>query len=822
MPALNFITQLKDVGINDIATVGGKNASLGEMLRNLSGLGIQIPQGFVITVDAYYQFIRFNNLDEVIREIAGNIDCDNLESLRRGGLQIRQLIRNSKFPKDLSEAIIEAYYALSATYEQAVTDVAVRSSATAEDLPDASFAGQQETYLNVRGPAALIDSVRNCFASLFTDRAISYRQRFGYDHFQVGLSVCIQKMVRSDLGASGVAFSLDTESGFKDVVVINGSWGLGEMIVQGSVSPDEFITFKPLLHEGYAAIVEKKMGQKDKMMVYGDGPDARVRIIPVDKSSQHQFCLSEEQILQLSKWVCTIETYYSTLKNHWCPMDVEWALDGLSKQLFIVQARPETIHSRKKNNDFTEYFITDEKRSSNIVCKGISVGDKIAAGKVHIMHSLDKRLEGFDFKPGEILVTDMTDPDWEPIMKIAGAIITNKGGRTCHAAIVAREMGVPAIVGCGNATEVLNDEQTVTVSCAEGELGLVYNGELEYTVTTTSLDDLPVIQTPLMLNVGTPGMAFQFAHLPNKGVGLAREEFIINNYIQAHPLALLHHRQLNDAELSKSIAAMIKGFKDEEDYFVQKLAFGIARIAAAFYPHKVIVRFSDFKSNEYYNLPGGKYFEPAEENPMIGWRGASRYYSDAFKPAFALECKAIKWVREVMGFKNVVVMIPFCRTVSELHKVQHTMQEFGLERGVDGLEIYLMAEVPSNIILADEFAPLIDGFSIGSNDLTQLTLGLDRDSALVADIYDERNHAVKKMITHLIRTAKQHQVKVGICGQGPSDHPDFAQFLVENGIDSISVTPDSILKTIKAIHEIEMKLGVAQPEPVADKQLIFQ
>jgi pyruvate,water dikinase len=804
-----YILPLRQVGLSDIGIAGGKNASLGEMINNLDDLGIKIPDGFVITVYAYREFIESSGLDQEIRRLVKTIDYDSVESLRRAGLQVRQLIRNSKFPPALSAAIIEAYHQLSGQYGQTDTDVAVRSSATAEDLPDASFAGQQETYLNVRGPAALMDSVRNCFASLFTDRAISYRESFRFDHFEVGLSVCVQKMVRSDLGVSGVAFSLDTESGFKDVVVINGSYGLGEMIVQGAISPDEFIVFKPTLKKGFASIIEKKLGSKDKLMVYGDDPDERVKVIPTDKNLQHRFCLEEGMVLKLARWVCLIEDYYSKLKHRWCPMDVEWAVDGLSGELFIVQARPETIHSRKEHNTLTEYRMSETSRQAIPILKGIAVGDKIASGKVNIMHSLDKRVtDGHEFAAGDVLVTDMTDPDWEPIMKKASAIITNKGGRTCHAAIVAREMGVPAIVGCGNATERLSDGQVVTASCGEGDEGMVYEGMLDFQKIETDLDSLPEIRTPMMLNVGSPAMAFHYSHLPHRGVGLAREEFIINNYIGVHPVALLTHGTLKDSELSDTIRKKIQGFADEEDYFVRKLSYGVARIAAAFYPEKVIVRFSDFKSNEYFNLLGGKYYEPKEENPMIGWRGASRYYAPQYKAAFGMECKAIRRVREEMGLDNVVVMIPFCRTVEELHKVKQVMKEYGLEQGASGLEIFLMAELPSNIILARQFAQHIDGFSIGSNDLTQLTLGLDRDSSLVAHIYDERNEAVKELLRMLIRTAKECGVKVGICGQGPSDFPDFAQFLVEEGIDSISVTPDSVIKTIKAIYKIE---GAAVP-----------
>ena len=799
-----FILGLQEAGIHDIARVGGKNASLGEMIRHLSKLGIRIPAGFIITVEAYQVFISYNQLADKISQLIAEIDYDNIESLRRAGLQIRNMIRNTKFPPELSKMIIEAYYQLSAQYGQETTDVAVRSSATAEDLPDASFAGQQETYLNVRGPAAIMDSVRNCFASLFTDRAISYRHNFGFDHFAIGISVCIQKMVRSDLGSSGVAFSLDTESGFKDAVVINGIFGLGELIVQGSISPDEFIVFKPVLDGNFVPIIEKKLGLKDQMMVYGDDPDERVKTIPVDKSTQNKFCLDDEKILQLAKWVTIIEKYYSKLKNHWCPMDIEWAVDGLTQQLFIVQARPETIHSRKDHNKLTEYLMQPHQQKP--ILKGIAVGDQIGCGRVKIMYSLDKRLtDGNEFKAGDVLVTDMTDPDWEPIMKKASAIITNKGGRTCHAAIIAREMGVPAIVGCRNATQLLADGMEVTASCSEGDEGFLYNGKLDFDIVETRLDELPQIDTKLMLNVASPSLAFRFSHIPNGGVGLAREEFIINNYIGIHPMALLRHKQLKDEALSEHIKSAIRGFENEEQFFIQKLSFGIAKIAAAFYPNTVIVRFSDFKTNEYRNLVGGEHFEPLEENPMIGWRGASRYYSESYREAFGLECKAIYHVREKMGLANVAVMIPFCRTVEELEKVTDIMSEHGLEKDKAGLELYLMAELPSNIMMAKEFAAHITGFSIGSNDLTQLTLGLDRDSALVAHLYDERNPSVKRLLKMLIRQAKEAGVKVGICGQGPSDHPDFAQFLVEAGIDSISVTPDSVIKTIRAIHAIEQK-----------------
>lgn len=803
-----IVLPLKSVGLDDLEMVGGKNASLGEMLQNLTEAGINIPNGFVITVEAYRRFIAFNHLDQQIKDMMKEVEVTNIESLRRGGLRIRQLIQNSRFPPEFSAEIIEAYKGLSAEYDQEFTDVAVRSSATAEDLPDASFAGQQETYLNVRGPVSVMDCVRNCFASLFTDRAISYRESFGYDHFSIGLSVCVQKMVRSDLGASGVAFSIDTESGFKNTVLINASFGLGEMIVQGSVSPDEYMVFKPTMKKGFASIIEKKAGSKDVMMVYGDDPDERVKVIPTDKSLRSRFCLKDETILKLANWVTDIETYYSKRKGKWTPMDVEWGIDGISRELFILQARPETIHSRKNQEKLVEYVIADETRGEKLILEGIAVGDKMASGAVSIMYSMDKRIsEGNEFRTGDVLVTDMTDPDWEPIMKKASAIITNKGGRTCHAAIVAREMGIPAIVGCGNATTLLSEGQFITASCAEGSVGYIYEGEIPFNTKETDISEIPETKTKVMLNVASPSMAFQFSHLPNKGVGLAREEFIINNYIKAHPLALLNHKTLNDPELTASIQQLMVGFDSEEDFFIQKLSFGIARIASAFYPEKVIVRFSDFKTNEYYNLLGGKYYEPSEENPMIGWRGASRYYSKSYKEAFGLECKAIDNVRNNLGLDNVVVMVPFCRTIDELQKVQGVMKEYGLERGKDGLEIYLMAEIPANIILAEDFAKHIDGFSIGSNDLTQLALGIDRDSSLVAHLYDEMNPAVQEMIRMVIRKAKAAGVKVGICGQGPSDNPEFAKFLVEEGIDSVSVTPDSLVKTVNAIAEIEKVLG---------------
>jgi pyruvate,water dikinase len=800
-----YTIDLNKVSMKDLLLVGGKNASLGEMIQNLTQQGIKIPGGFAITSSAYWAFLEHNNLQDIIKQIILSIEKDNVVSLRRAGTKVRQIIRNGKWPRELKNEIRTKYNLLSKSYGQVVTDVAVRSSATAEDLPDASFAGQQETYLNVRGPETLLESVRNCFASLFTDRAISYRDSFGFNHFDVALSVCVQKMVRTDLGASGVAFSIDTESGFKDSILINGSYGLGEMVVQGFVSPDEFLVFKPTLNSGYASIIEKKMGVKDRKMVYGDDPGKMTKIIHVEEHQQNQFCVNDEQVLQIAKWVNLIELYYSERKKGWCPMDVEWGIDGLTNQLYILQARPETIHSQKEQDKIVEYKLNSECKNDKLIT-GIAVGDGIGVGEVNIMFSIDGRdgsADGNNFKEGSILVTEMTDPDWEPIMKKASAIITNKGGRTCHAAIVAREMGVPAIVGTGNATKILNDNQSITVSCAEGNVGNVYAGAIAFKKLETDLNDLPKVLTPVMLNVASPDLAFKFSNLPHKGVGLARQEFIVNNYIQAHPLALLEHKKIGDQDLSAKILELTRGYEDEETFCVKRLSYGIARIASAFYPQKVIVRLSDFKTNEYKNLLGGKYFEPTEENPMIGWRGASRYYSAEYKHAFGMECKAIKRVREKMGLENVVVMIPFCRTVSELHKVYNVMEEYGLIRGNNNLEIYLMAELPSNILLAEDFAQYIDGFSIGSNDLTQLTLGLDRDSALVADLYDERNEAVKRSIKMLIKAAKKTNTKVGICGQGPSDFPDFAEFLVREGIDTISVTPDSLLKTLRIIEKVE-------------------
>ncbi|MBD3615402.1 MAG: phosphoenolpyruvate synthase [Gracilimonas sp.] len=803
-----MIKNLSEVSLEMIDEVGGKNASLGEMISSLSSRGISVPEGFVLTVEVYDRYMKENGIEDKIRSMIEKLDVNDLVQLRKTGMEIRQIVLDGEFPEDLQDKIKTRYTELSRKYGKDSTDVAVRSSATAEDLPEASFAGQQDSFLNVRGPNSVLSSIKACFASLFTDRAISYRASTDFAHKDVKLSVGIQKMARSDLGASGVAFSIDPESGFEHTVVINGTFGLGELLVQGEISPDEFIVFKPTLKEGKKAIIGKKLGNKTHKLAYGHKPNEMTKRLSLEESMRDKYCLSDDDVLQLAEWVVEIEKHYTERNGRWSPMDIEWAYDGLSNELFIVQARPETIHSNNMGT-LTEFKIDDKNREGKLILEGTAVGDKIGSGKVNIIHTLDGRdgsADEISFQSGEVLVTEMTDPDWEPLMKKASAIITNKGGRTCHAAIVAREMGIPAIVGTEIATKCLKKSQKVTVSCGEGATGKVYEGVINYEEIHHKITELPATQTPVMLNIASPDLAFRLSGIPNSGVGLAREEFIINNYIKIHPLALLHHKEIGDEQLSTKINEIIYGYDDESEFFVEKLSFGIAHIGAAFYPSRVIVRFSDFKSNEYKNLLGGSYFEPEEENPMIGWRGASRYYSDKYKEAFGLECKAIKRVRDQYGLTNITVMIPFCRTPEELQKVLQTMGEFGLKRGKNGLEVYLMAELPSNIILAEEFAAHIDGFSIGSNDLTQLTLGLDRDSSLVAHVYDERNEAVKRMILMLLEKAKKTGTKVGICGQGPSDFPDFAEFLVYHGIDSISVTPDSIFKTLHSIHDLEQNL----------------
>ncbi|MDL1956820.1 MAG: phosphoenolpyruvate synthase [Candidatus Desulfofervidus auxilii] len=812
-----FILWFDEISIKDVPLVGGKNASLGEMFQKLKPAGVNVPGGFAITAAAYKYFIEKAGIFKEIKEILDSLDIHNIEDLRQKGKAVRELIRNAPLPEDLMQQIVENYKKLSANYGEAMIDVAVRSSATAEDLPDASFAGQQETFLNIRGEERLLQACRECFASLFTDRAISYRTDKGFGHFDVYLSIAIQKMVRSDAASSGVMFTLDTESGFKDVVFITAAYGLGENIVQGKVNPDEYYVFKPTLHLGKRPVLSKTMGSKEIKMVYTEDGKS-VKNIPTTDEERHRFVLTDDEILLLAKWACKIEEHYGK------PMDIEWAKDGDGKsvgtgEFFIVQARPETVHALK-DYSFIENYVLKEKyyeleKIGKVLCKGLAVGSKIGQGKAHIIASAEHIAE---FKPGEVLVTEMTDPDWEPIMKVASAIVTNRGGRTCHAAIVSRELGIPCVIGTGDATEIIKDGQEITVDCSEGEVGYVYDGIIPFEIEHIDLKTLPKTKTKVMMNVGIPEKAFLQGQIPCDGVGLAREEFIINSHIGIHPLALIHFEELKkqattDPQIAKIVAEIeekTKGYPNKEAYFVEKLASGIARIAAAFYPNDVIVRLSDFKTNEYANLIGGQLYEPHEHNPMIGWRGASRYYDEKFKPAFGLECKAILKARNEMGLTNIKVMIPFCRTPEEGKKVIEAMKEFGLVQGENGLEIYVMCEIPSNVVLADEFAKIFDGFSIGSNDLTQLTLGLDRDSELVSYLYDERNEAVKRLISQVIKVAREKNRKIGICGQAPSDFPEFTEFLVKCGINSISLNPDVVVKTKLLIAKIEKELGMAE------------
>jgi pyruvate,water dikinase len=801
-----FILWFDQLGIEDVPLVGGKNASLGEMYRILTPKGINIPNGFAVTAYAYRYLLEKAGIENKIKEILSDLDTKNIDNLRERGYKVRHAILSAKIPKDVEYAIIEAYSHLCKQYGPN-TDVAVRSSATAEDLPDASFAGQQETYLNITGEYDLIEACKKCFASLFTDRAISYRVDKKFDHFKVSLSIGVQKMVRSDKASSGVMFSIDTESGFADVVLINSSYGLGENIVQGVVNPDEFYVFKPTLKKGFRPIVYKKAGGKTQMMVYApDGSKHFTKNVPVPEDQRRDFSITDDEVLALAKWACIIEDHYSEKAGHFKPMDLEWAKDGVDGKLYIVQARPETVQSQKDLTKLREYVLLEK---GNVLISGESVGEKIGAGGVNVI----KHVEEINrFKEGQILVTDMTDPDWEPIMKIATAIVTNRGGRTCHAAIISRELGIPCIVGTLRGTEVLKTGQDVTVCCSQGQEGQVYDGKLRYQVKETDLKTIPKTKTMIMMNVGNPEQAFETSFLPNDGVGLAREEFIITSYIKIHPQALLNYEGIKkdpkNSGLIEEIDSLTHGYKDKTGFFVDKLAQGVGTIAAAFYPKDVIVRFSDFKSNEYANLIGGKLFEPIENNPMIGWRGASRYYSKEYQKAFELECKAFKKVREDYGLTNLKMMIPFCRTIEEGKRVLEVMEENGLKRGENGLEVYVMCEIPSNVILADQFSQIFDGFSIGSNDLTQLTLGLDRDSALVSHIYDERNDAVKRLISRVIKDAHHYSRKIGICGQAPSDFPDFASFLVSQGIDSISLNPDTVVKTRLKIAEKEKELGI--------------
>jgi len=801
-----YLKWLHETGIEEIDLVGGKNASLGEMIKNLKHLNINVPNGFVVTANSYDLFMSHNNLNEKINAIINETNVDDFVCLKRNSLKIRNLITDGDFPETLKLDIVQYYKDLSFKYldingvPQAYTDVAVRSSGTSEDLPDASFAGQQDTYLNVRGNAHLLEKIKSCFASLYTDRAICYRKTMGFsNNSSIKLSVCVQKMVRSDLGCSGVAFSIDPDSGFKDVIVINASWGLGEMVVSGQVKPDEFIVHKKTLELGYSAIIDKTLGDKLNKMVYADEHDERTKIVQVEQCKQTRFCMDESLILQLAQWTHSIEKYYSNKHNKWCPVDVEWALDGLTNELNIVQARPETIHSRKHNvNEYIEHALDcSNDLKSKLICTGVAVGSTIGRGKVKLIFNLDTR-DCEEFMEGDVLVTEYTDPTYEPLMKKASAIITDKGGRTSHAAIVSRELGKPAIVGCGNATKLLKMNQTVTACCSEGDIGKVFDGLIDYSVKKTNLENVPTLEncnTKLMLNIGNPNNVFKHHNLPVVGVGLAREEFIIANTIGIHPLAILNPDRTTD-DIKRFIEIKSRGFSDPRDFYVKRLAYGISRIGATFYPHPVIVRFSDFKSNEYKDLVGGTIFEPNEENPMLGFRGCSRYYSDFFKHAFQLECEAVAYAREIIGLSNVVVMLPFCRTVEECTKTIEMMKQFGLERGINGLKIYLMCEIPANVILADDFCKHVDGFSIGSNDLTQLCLGLDRDAGNLSFIGNETNAAVKIMISSAIKSCKKNGVKIGICGQGPSDIPEFAEFLVNEGIDTMSLVPDSIVKTL--------------------------
>lgn len=790
------IRWFEEIGIDDIALVGGKNASLGEMYRELASKGVKVPNGFAVTAEAYRSFLRETRVDQRITDLLQGLDTRNVENLRQRGRQIRQAMLAASLPQDLDQAITTAYDRLSEGSRDPV-DVAVRSSATAEDLPDASFAGQQETYLNVQGHQALLDACKRCFASLFTDRAISYRADKGFDHLKIALSIGVQRMVRADLATSGVMFSIDTETGFTDAVLINASYGLGENVVQGAVNPDEYYVFKPTLKQGFRPILQKIMGSKEFKLIYDVGGGKMVKNVPVPPEDRARFAMSDDDILTLARWACVIEDHYSAKKGRSSPMDIEWAKDGHTGELFIVQARPETVQSQKDRDAMETYRLTQRGR---VLVKGRSVGEKIASGPVRVIRSAQYLQQ---FKEGEVLVTDKTDPDWEPIMKKAAAIVTNRGGRTCHAAIVSRELGLAAVVGTEKGTEVLKDGQMVTVSGAEGDIGVVYEGKLAFDVDRVILKGLPRPKTKVMMNVGNPEEAFALSFIPNDGVGLAREEFIISTYIQVHPLALLDYDRLKDPTVKAEIDRLTAGYGDKPQFFVDKLAQGVAMIAAAFYPKDVILRLSDFKSNEYANLLGGLAYEPKEENPMLGFRGASRYYNPRYQAGFALECRAMKKVREEMGLTNVKLMIPFCRTVEEGRLVLAEMEKHGLKRGEKGLEVYVMCEIPSNVILAEEFAEVFDGFSIGSNDLTQLILGVDRDSEIVAHIFDERNQAVKSMIASVIAAAKKKGKKIGICGQAPSDYPEFAKFLVEQGIDSISLNPDAVLKTIVAVLEME-------------------
>jgi len=806
-----LILWFEEIGIEDVPMVGGKNASLGEMYQKLTSKGVAVPHGFAITAYAYQHLLKDAGIENAIREALEGLDTHDLRNLQERGEKVRNIIRNAEFPDDLTQAIIESYKKMEAEYGKNV-DVAVRSSATAEDLPDASFAGQQETYLNIRGYDALIDACKRCFASLFTNRAISYRHDKGFGQFDVYLSIVVQKMVRSDSSSSGVMFSIDTESGFKDAVFITGAWGLGENVVQGAVNPDEYYVFKPTLKQGKRPIVGKTIGSKEIKMIYNEDPNADEPVDNIETTPEERgnYVLNDDEILKLAEWACIIEDHYGKA------MDIEWAKDGDGTtvgtgNLFIVQARPETVHSQVAAGTMETFKL---KEKGNVLVTGLAVGTKIGQGKANVI----KDVEGIhDFKKGEVLVTDMTDPDWEPIMKIASAIVTNRGGRTCHAAIISRELGIPCVIGTSDGTQIINTGQDITVSSAEGETGYIYEGLLDFEIEKVDLGDLPKTKTKIMMNLAIPEKAFTECQIPNDGVGLAREEFVINSHIGLHPLALLNFDDLKSkaeagdaevVEVVRQIEERTTAYPDKKQFFIDKVAEGVGRIAAGFYPNDVIVRLSDFKSNEYANLIGGTFYEPEEENPMIGWRGASRYYDPKYRPAFELECQGLLKARNDMGLQNIKLMVPFCRTPDEGRKVIEVMKECGLVQGENGLELYVMCEIPSNVISADAFADIFDGFSIGSNDLTQLTYGLDRDSGIIAGIADERDESVKEMIRMVIATAKRRGKKIGICGQGPSDFPEFATFLVELGIDSMSLIPDTAIKTRLAVAAKEKEMGV--------------
>ncbi len=785
-----YLKFFEDLSINDIPVVGGKNASLGEMYHHLKPQGVNLPNGVATTADAYRYFLQEAGLNQRIEDELRDLDITNMNELARRGAAIRNMIVDAEIPQDFQDEIVRGYEELCRKCGHEKNDLvcAIRSSATAEDLPNASFAGQQATFLNIQGTAAVLQATKECIASLFTDRAIVYRVENGFSHMKVALSVGIQQMVAVRSECAGVMFTIDTESGFKNAVVVSSIYGLGENIVQGHVSPDEFMVFKPT-----RAILKRKLGSKDMKMIPVAG--SKTKNVPVPQSERDRFSINDDQVKTLADWGMKIEEHY----GH--PMDIEWALDDDDKQLYIVQARSETVQSRRDVNVIEEYKLKEE---GHRLVTGTSVGSKIGAGRANKIMSV-KDIE--DFKEGDVLVTRMTDPDWVPIMKIASAIVADEGGRTCHAAIVSRELGIPCVVGTGNGTEIIHDNQDITVSCTGGDEGYVYEGILQFEVERTNIEDLERPKTKIMMNIGSPDQAFAYSLIPNDGVGLAREEFIIDSHIKIHPLALLHFDQVQDKQVRATINELTRGYDDKSQYFVDKLAEGIAIIGGAFYPNDVIVRFSDFKTNEYANLIGGTQFEPTENNPMIGWRGASRYYSEQYKPAFELECKAFLKVRNDMGLTNVKGMIPFCRDLTEAHKVQEVMAGVGLRRGENGFQLYMMVEIPSNIMLAEQFAELYDGFSIGSNDLTQLTLGVDRDNHTVAHVYDENNPAVKAMIRQAIKVGKEKGIKVGICGQAPSDYPEFARFLVEEGIVSMSLAPDTIVKTTIDIKQTEEKLG---------------